>query len=107
MKISGRKQVGGAAPVGKTSKARSDAKVDGPAAGPAEADDVALSGTVQEVEAATETVKAMPDVRIEKVDALKPVVDDGSYHVEGRVIAKKMVDTSLRESAQMKKPRKK
>jgi anti-sigma28 factor (negative regulator of flagellin synthesis) len=44
----------------------------------------------------------LPDVRLEKVEALKPKVDDGTYHVESHEIAKRMVDESLRESARAK-----
>ena len=107
MKISRRKQVTGTTRVGKTSKAKPRAKVQESVQAPAEAADVNLSEAVHEVESVRKALAAMPDVRVDKVDALKPVVDEGSYHVDSKVIAKKVVDTSLRESAQLKRPRKK
>lgn len=69
----------------------------------ARSDDVAISDSVKEVEQAKEAVKAMPDVRVEKVDAIKPLVNDGSYEAPSEEVAKRMVDSSLRESAQQKK----
>ena len=67
---------------------------------------VSLSDTSQLVSAAKASLAQLPDVRMEKVSDLKLSVDDGSYHVESQVVAKRMVDEALRESARfIDKPR--
>ena len=100
MKISGRKpsvtptsSVGGAARSADTQKEAVATPLSG-------ADDVELSSSLKEIDRAKEALAALPDVRVEKVNEIKPRVDDGSYQVESEALAKKMVDASLRESAQ-------
>lgn len=41
----------------------------------------------------------MSDVRIDRVQEIRLAVDEGSYQVESRVLAKRMVDEAVRESA--------
>jgi len=102
MKISGRK------PIARTTRTQGPA----PASGPAKAHDsvkiepaadVELSESLTEVNTAKAAVAAMPDVRTEKVEAIKPRIEDGSYEVDSKVVAKRMVDASLRESAEQKR----
>lgn len=49
--------------------------------------------------AARAAIDHIPDVRHDKIDALQSSVNDGTYHVDSEVVAKRMVDESLRESA--------
>lgn len=101
MKISGRKQVGSTNPLSGASRPKSDpVKADAGSGIDGRAADVNLSESLREMDHARQALASMPDVRAEKVGALKPVVDDGTYHRESKVIAKKMVDSALRESAQ-------
>jgi len=102
MKISGRKSVGRSTPMqGASSRGAnrppedSTPKLDsiGPSFG------VSISGASQLLASARTTIATMPDVRIERVDEVRLSLDDGSYHVESRVLAKRMVDEALRESA--------
>jgi flagellar biosynthesis anti-sigma factor FlgM len=109
MKITGRKSIqptsplGGPVRVGPTERVEKSDRMERVEE---RAADVELSSGLREVEKAVETVKTMSDVRVEKVEELKPLVDDGSYKVESRVLAKRIVDSSLRESAHMKSGRK-
>jgi len=99
MRISGRKGISGATPItGPARISRQQRAEPAPPVSPAA--DVEISGSTREVDRAREVLAAVPDVRIERVEEIKPLVDDGSYKVESKVLAKKMVDTSLRESAQ-------
>ena len=101
MKISGRK------PIARTTRTQGPV----PGSGPVKADnavriepaaDVELSESLAEVNTAKTALAAMPDVRTEKIEAIKPRIEDGSYEVDSKVVAKKMVDSSLRESAEQK-----
>ncbi|NQU44990.1 flagellar biosynthesis anti-sigma factor FlgM [bacterium] len=101
MKISGRKSVSGAGSVkgpsraGQAGKAEQSPQVE-------KATKVELSGSHREIDKAREILAQLPDVRVEKVENIKPLIDEGSYQVESKVLAKKMVDSSIRESATMK-----
>jgi flagellar biosynthesis anti-sigma factor FlgM len=92
--------------VGRVSRVTGPRKKEAPAP-VSEAADVELSASLQEIDRAREALAILPDVRVEKVEGVKPLVDDGSYKVESEVLAKRIVDTSLRESAQLKKTGKK
>ena len=103
MRISGRKSVGGAAPVGGVQPRQPN---EPPVEGATEAEratDVEISSTSREIAQAKESLAAMPDVRAERVSEIKPLVDDGSYNVESEVLARRVVDASLRESARERK----
>ena len=78
-------------------KTDASARIDSPAS------EVELSESMLEIEGAKETLASMPNVRTERVQEIKPRVDDGTYKVQSEVVAKKMVDSSLRESASKKR----
>ncbi|OPZ21678.1 MAG: anti-sigma28 factor FlgM [candidate division BRC1 bacterium ADurb.BinA364] len=63
---------------------------------------VDLSETSRDVRRAREALAGMSDVRTEKVAELKDAIEDGSYQVESRKIARKMVDEALRESIRLR-----
>lgn len=63
------------------------------------ADEVTLSDTARKMASAHEAVKAAPDVRQDKVDAIKQQIDSGTYQVSARVLAQKMVDATRYQSA--------
>ncbi len=80
--------------------------MDRPAETPrAETDDVVLSPSAQQVEKAAGALAALPDVKMEKIEEIKPRLEDGTYRVQSEVVARRMVDASIRESARLKKPR--
>ncbi|MBN1866240.1 flagellar biosynthesis anti-sigma factor FlgM [Candidatus Sumerlaeota bacterium] len=105
MKISGRKSVSRTGPVGAAQRGAGKPKVEPTPSIDARATDVRISDMSREIDRVRETVMDLPDVRVERVSEIKPLVDEGNYQVESKVIAKKMVDESLRESARLKKSR--
>ena len=54
-------------------------------------DSVTLSANARSLAAAREAVKAAPDVREDKVAAIKQRVSDGTYNVPAHVLARKML----------------
>ena len=66
------------------------------AGSPGEAKDkVELSRLAKDLQRATEIAKAAPEVRPEKVAALKEKIENGSYEVDSKKVASKMIVDSL------------
>jgi negative regulator of flagellin synthesis FlgM len=55
-------------------------------------DRVELSTRKTEIDKLKKTVESMPDVRAEKVEALKQQLADGSYRVDGVKVAQKILE---------------
>ena len=104
MRISGRKPIGGTSPLAGVSRSSSQDKADSLATPVLPRnDDVELSASSREVDKAKSLLDAMPDTRPEKVQELKPLVENGSYRIAAGHVAKKMVDSALRESINVRK----
>lgn len=58
-------------------------------------DQVILSSSVKEFGQILQSVIAMPDVRPEKVQELSKQIDAGTYHVDSREIADKMIGRGI------------
>jgi negative regulator of flagellin synthesis FlgM len=58
------------------------------------ADSVTLSDGAKTLAAAREAVKNAPDVRDQKVADIKQHLNDGTYSVPAKVLARKMLDSS-------------
>ena len=58
-------------------------------------DKVVLSPKAKEVQEATKLIKELPDIREEKVAKLKEQVDQGTYRIDGKKIAFKMLKESI------------
>jgi len=58
-------------------------------------DKVVLSPKAKEVQEATKMIKELPDIREDKVAKLKEQVDQGTYRVDGKKIAFKMLKESI------------
>ena len=58
-------------------------------------DKVVLSPKAKEVQEATKLIKELPDIREDKVAKLKEQVDQGTYKVDGKKIAFKMLKESI------------
>jgi negative regulator of flagellin synthesis FlgM len=54
-------------------------------------DTVEFSDTARSLAAARQVVDAAPDVRTDKVEAIKNKIADGTYQVPARVLARKML----------------
>jgi len=56
---------------------------------------VTLSPAAQEIQRAEKAVRALPDVREEKVQEVKRQIEAGEYEVKGDAIAEKMLTETL------------
>jgi flagellar biosynthesis anti-sigma factor FlgM len=54
-----------------------------------------LSGESKETQKAREIIDSMPDIREEKVLAIKKSIDDGTYTVNGDTIASNIIESAL------------
>lgn len=68
-----------------------------PAETPAQ-DQIEISSQSRQVQELKAAVAQIPDVRTEKIEGIRDAVDEGSYHVESEVIAKRVVDDALEEA---------
>jgi negative regulator of flagellin synthesis FlgM len=59
-----------------------------------QADSVSLSADARSLQAAREAVQRTPDVREQKVAAIKQRVDDGTYFVPASTLARTIVDAT-------------
>ena len=60
-------------------------------------DKVSLSVNAKDVKIARDAVAAAPDVRQDKIQEIKPSVDNGTYQVQPEKIAEKMVAYNISE----------
>jgi negative regulator of flagellin synthesis FlgM len=60
-------------------------------------DRVSLSNASKDMQAAEDAVAATPDVREEKVSAIKQAVENGTYEVDPGKIADKMIGSIVNE----------
>jgi flagellar biosynthesis anti-sigma factor FlgM len=60
-----------------------------------QADSVTLSDSALSLASARTQVTNAPDIRQEKVSAIKQQISDGTYNVPSRVLARKMLDASV------------
>jgi flagellar biosynthesis anti-sigma factor FlgM len=106
MKISDRKGVsrttGPATPQRVAPTPRGDAAPREEASG---ADAVVLSESLHEVDRAKQALAAMPDVRVDRVQDVKPRVQEGTYRIDSQAVAKRLVDTAVVESARTRRKR--
>jgi negative regulator of flagellin synthesis FlgM len=58
-------------------------------------DTVELSSLAKDLQRAAEVARATPEVRAEKVAALKEKIDSGTYEVDSKELASKMIVDSL------------
>ena len=58
-------------------------------------DKVSISATAKELNKLKEIVNSMPDVRTDKVEALKNSIASGSYNVKGDAVAGKLIKSSI------------
>jgi negative regulator of flagellin synthesis FlgM len=96
MKITDKINAGGAN-LRKPEKAKGEVseKKSGEAIAKAEPDRVSLSGAAKELNKLQEIVNSIPDVRADKVEALKNSIAAGSYNVKGNDVAGKLIKSSI------------
>lgn len=79
-------------------------RVDAPAPPPEENrterlqnDTVSLSEASRDMQTAKQAVASSPDIRLEKVNAIKQAVADGRYEVDAGKVAEKMIGSIISE----------
>ncbi|MGQ9846222.1 MAG: flagellar biosynthesis anti-sigma factor FlgM [Bacteroidales bacterium] len=58
-------------------------------------DNVALSSQSKEMQKIYDTLKETPDIRKEKVNALKQAIQKGEYNIDSQKLAEKMLKESI------------
>jgi len=58
-------------------------------------DKVELSGNKKIVESLVERVKAIPDVRQDKVDQIRQAIKSETYNVKGELVAKSILKSNI------------
>jgi negative regulator of flagellin synthesis FlgM len=58
-------------------------------------DEVVLSSEAQEIQQAVSAIKALPEVREDRVQELTPLVESGQYKVDAAKIADQMIGRAL------------
>ena len=62
------------------------------------AEHIAISSKAKDIQKATESINAAPDIRIEKVDRIKEQIANGSYSVSSEQVAEKILENIITES---------
>lgn len=57
-----------------------------------EKDKISLSGKAKEISELKAEIDQLPDIRTDKVDALKKAIDTGNYNIDPRKIAQKILE---------------
>lgn len=57
-----------------------------------EKDKISLSGKAKEISELKATIDQIPDVRTDKIDAVKHAIDTGNYNIDARKIAQKILE---------------
>jgi negative regulator of flagellin synthesis FlgM len=86
MRISGKSSVSGSSPAGPSRTAPAAAAPAAGSSAPLE-DAVSVSGSVQLIALAQAEVAKVPEVRTEKVEALRAAIDSDRYHPDGEAVA--------------------
>ena len=58
-------------------------------------DKIEISTRTNELKTLIEKVKASPDVRQDKVDSIREAIQNGTYDVQGKLVAKEIIKSSL------------
>ncbi|MFP4086553.1 MAG: flagellar biosynthesis anti-sigma factor FlgM [Desulfobacteraceae bacterium] len=58
-------------------------------------DQVVLSPEAKQIQKAKELIGGLPDIREEKVEAVRSRMQEGSYEIDGEKIASKIIEESL------------
>ena len=87
MRITGKSSSVGSSQGVSASKAPSSAPAAAPVAGAAPADALQVSGGARLMAVAQAALAAVPDIRMEKVEALRAQLDSDAYHPDGEAVA--------------------
>ena len=62
------------------------------------AEHIAISSKAKDIQKATESINAAPDIRIEKVNQIKEQITNGSYRVSSEQLSEKIIEHIITES---------
>ena len=62
------------------------------------AEHIDISSKAKDIQKATESINAAPDIRIEKVDRVKEQIANGNYSVSSEQLAEKILENIITES---------
>ncbi|MBI5427241.1 MAG: flagellar biosynthesis anti-sigma factor FlgM [Nitrospinae bacterium] len=88
------------AKVGGKPPAKSDSGV-APSAksgGTGSSEQIALSSRAKDIQRAHEAVRSAPDIRVDKVNQIKQKIADGTYRIESKDVADKVLKEIITES---------
>lgn len=91
------KDGGALSKAGKASTNALDAGLAAPAGGAEPSDKVNLSHEAQALREGIQAVKDSPDVRADKVKSLRDAIRNGTYKVDNKAVAEKMIKASLED----------
>jgi negative regulator of flagellin synthesis FlgM len=91
MKVSGKASGVGAAQVVTGAKPAGTVQPSGPASPVVPADALSVSGGAQLLAAARAQLAAIPDIRMDKVEAIKAQMDSDNYNPDGEAVADGLV----------------
>lgn len=87
MRISGKSSLSGSSPVAPSSRTAPAAPAQAAGSSAPLQDDVSVTGSVQLIALAQAEVAKVPEVRTEKVEALRAAIDSDRYHPDGEAVA--------------------
>lgn len=61
-------------------------------------DKISISDNAKDVSTITKAVKSSPEIREDKVSALKKQIDSGTYDITGEMVAEKMVSNAINDT---------
>jgi negative regulator of flagellin synthesis FlgM len=82
----------------KTDGGNADSSGKSSAVGSGSSEQIALSSKAREIQKASELAKSAPDIRVDKVERIKQAIADGSFRVDSKDLAGKMLRDVLTES---------
>jgi len=91
MKVSGKTSAVGSAPAVTAGNASSNAKPAAPTGSPVVQDALSVSSNAQCIASATARLALIPDIRTEKVEAIKAKLDSDEYNPDGEAVADGLV----------------
>ncbi|MEE2987262.1 MAG: flagellar biosynthesis anti-sigma factor FlgM [Nitrospinota bacterium] len=61
-------------------------------------ENIALSSKAKDIQKAFEAAKSSPDIRVDKVERIKNSIADGTFHVDSKDLAEKILKDIITES---------
>ena len=62
------------------------------------AENIVLSSKAKDIQKSHAAIKSSSDIRVDKVEQIKAAISDGTFHVDSKVLAEKMLKDIITES---------